>query len=73
MEIPQEYLSKFKVSKRKDHEFQIIGKTISDFVGEPAYWIFTKYDHGKIKQAFLIAEKRNIRNLKYLIGVIKKL
>lgn len=82
MEISQETLNLlkgFEVTKqRKFHDFQIAGKVISDFLGTPAYFLFSKYDHDKIREAFFIAEKsarndKKYRNIKYLVGIIKKL
>lgn len=77
MEIPQatlDILSKFELTKEKKfHNFQVAGKVISDWCGKSAYHLFSIYDHAKIKEAFFIAEKRGVKSLPYLVGVIKKL
>lgn len=77
MEIPQatlDLLRKFELTKEKKfHNFQIVGKVISDWCGTPAYYLFSIYDHAKIKEAFFIIEKKGIHSLPYMIGVIKKL
>lgn len=74
MEIDKnKYLEKFKVEDTFYHEFQKIGKEISDYCNQSAYHLFSIYNHQKIKDAFEIIKKRNVHSLKYLVGVIKKL
>lgn len=55
------------------HEFQICGKEMTDYFGKSCYWLFTKYNHEKIKDAFTICKNRGVTDLKYCIGIIRKL
>lgn len=73
MDIPQDFMAKFVIDKRTKHEFQLVGKEITDYCNQSAYHLFSIYNHQKIKDAFEIIKKRNVHSLKYLVGVIKKL
>lgn len=61
---------KFESKKDNFHEFQILGKEISNFVKKPAYFLFSKYNHDKIRDAFEIIKKKNIPDLSYMIKII---
>lgn len=59
--------------KKPVHDFQLIGKEISDWCGKPCYFLFSQYHHEKIKDAFQMVQKRDNHSVSYLIGIIKNL
>lgn len=73
MELPNIDLSKFKISNHAD--FQLLGSEIQKFTGEKKFPInlFLKFPLPKVAEAFRIAEKRNIRSIKYIYGIAKNL
>ena len=67
-------LKKFKQSEHA--EFQLVGKSIQTFVGEGTPFpigLFLNFPLWKIKQAFFIAEKKQIASVKYIWGICKKI
>jgi len=72
MEINKEAQLK-RLHITKAHDFQIVGKAISDWCGKPAYFLFSQYEYGKVLQAFDIAQKKGKRSVRYIIGIIRKL
>lgn len=75
MENISTLFGKYEIIKKPSgyHEFQIIGKEMTKYFGKSCYWLFTKYHHGKIKDAFDICQKRGITDLRYCIGIIRAL
>lgn len=64
----------FKGSKH-DYEFQELGSELEPIYGKGIWALFYKdgFTEHKIREAHKIAEKRGVRELRYLIGIIKKL
>lgn len=63
-----------KIPKKKvDFEFQQIGIELEPYYGKAIWPIFYKFHLEKIKDAHKVCTKKGITNIKYLIGVMKKL
>ena len=73
MEISHIKLDKFTQSNHA--EFQLIGKAIQDFTGEAKFpmILFLHFPTWKIKQAFFVAEKKNIRSSKCIYGICRNI
>ncbi len=68
-------LSKFKVNKKPLYEYQELCKELEPIYGKAIWTLpfkagFTEY---KIRKAHEIANSRNILEVRYLIGIIKRL
>ena len=73
MEIPTNYLNKFKVQDKPTFEFQEIGKTMQKDFKENIWFTFYKYPLWKIKRAYDVCCEKKIYKLAYLLAVINKL
>jgi len=73
MEIPNNYLLRFKISNRP--EWQVLGKELEPIYGKGIYVIFHKvgFTESKIRDAHKICQQKGITKIGYLIGVIKRL
>ena len=74
--IDQHKNNLFSDSKDKiQFEFQEIGKQLEPFYGKLIWTLFYKpgFTEFKIRKAHEIAQERGIKDIKYLIGIIKKL
>lgn len=80
MKIPEQYSKILKERaehyKGVKHEFQGIGKDMQEFFPKSQnarIWAsFYKYKLEDIKYAFNVCKDRNVQNMSYLIGVIKR-
>ena len=73
MEISHIKLEKFSENNRA--EFQLVGTCIQKFCEEKKFplILFLKFPLWKIKQAFYIAEKKNIKSSKYIYAICRNL
>ena len=56
------------------YEFEEIGQDMEAWFGKNIWYIFYKPEAelDKVKRAFEICKKKNIKKIQYLIGIIKK-
>jgi hypothetical protein len=73
MKIPQNYKKNLtkRTSKHK-YLWQEKAEEVSNYFGQPLYWIFWKHSDWKIMQAYEICKEKGEKSLAYFLGVIKK-
>jgi hypothetical protein len=60
-------------TKRFNAGWQVLADEMTDYFGKNCYWIFWKKEEWKIRAAFKVCQERGVRNVGYLLGVIKRL
>ena len=60
-------------TKRFNAGWQVLADEMTEFFGVNCYWILWKKEEWKIRAAFKICREKGIRNVGYLLGVIKKM
>lgn len=69
-------LDRFEIQNKVQHEFQAIGLEMQEFFPKNEWktiWtLFYKYPVKDVEKAFHVCKKKNIRAIRYLIGVAKK-
>lgn len=69
-------LSRFEVQDKILHEYQAIGKEMEEYFPKNEHrliWMqFNKYHYKDIERAFNVCQKKGIKTIRYLIGILKK-
>lgn len=73
MQLPLNYESKFTIDPKVQFEFQALGIEYAPKFGKVLWSLFYKYPVPKMREALLIADKRGIYKISYLIGILHKL
>lgn len=73
--MEQTLFAKYQTIEKPDkrHKFQIVGKELSTLLGKPCYFLFARYQHEKVYDAFEEIKKlpKEKQNLDYIIGMIR--
>jgi len=77
MNIDTTYLNKFTIQKKVKHEFQEVGLLLQEYYGKEnrrIIWpLFYKHPLSKIKLAHQTVQNKGTKDIKYLLGVIKRI
>ena len=61
----------FKISPKIKYEYQAIGEDIRDYFDRPLWHLFSQYHYKDVQKAFDICKKRDNKDYKYLLGILK--
>ena len=69
-------LKRRKPKKQKhkiDYRFQELGIEMQKYFKKNIWFLFTKYDELKLRDAFKICKKKGIKNIAYLLGIYRRM
>ena len=64
---------RIKSSRRNFHAaWEVLADEITDYFGENCYWLFYKQEDWKIRNAYMICQKKGSSSFRYFMGILKK-
>ena len=58
--------------KKVECSFQELGLDLHTYFGRNVWWLFYKYKEEDIREAYEICKRRDIKNVNYLVGCIRR-
>ena len=65
-------LQRYSVNKRAG-EWKELGVELKDYFGKPCWHLFTKYDWQHFPYALKVCKQKDIRDIRYFCGIIRKM
>jgi hypothetical protein len=76
MKSLKENISAFRFqepTKKYRAEWEVLADEMTNYFGENCFWLFRRKEEWKIRDAYKICRGKQIRSLRYLMGIVKNL